>query len=218
MGDFMSSRRMTVETLFSQFQEGEGLTDEQRAKFKIYYDFLLQINEQLNLTAITMPKGVLNYHFADSLVLRKFLDMSTIKSIADVGSGAGFPALPLKIVFPHLRVLLIEVNRKKREFLRDLIRLLELKDVEICEFDWRTFLRTTTGAVDLFVSRAALNEVELARLFRHTSSYRDAQLVYWVSETWQPLPKAQQYIRRVEEYKVYRKRRKLVFMSIDSGD
>ena len=212
----MGSRRRTPDEFFKEFQVQYKLTDVQREQFRTYYEYLIAANKKLNLTAITSLKGVLNYHFADSLILSKFTDLRKIKSMADVGAGAGFPALPLKIVYPHLRVVLIEVTRKKQEFLRILVDLLGLKDVEVCGLDWRTFLRTTTGQIDLFVSRATLNEIEQCRLFRHTSSYRNATMVYWASDVWKPATKALNYIKRVEKYHVHRKDRKLVFMSLPS--
>ena len=71
------------------------------------------------------------------------VDLNKVKVIVDVGSGAGFPGIPLKILFPHLGIILIEVNKKKQRFLQTVIRILELKDIEVCGLDWRTFLRKT---------------------------------------------------------------------------
>jgi 16S rRNA (guanine527-N7)-methyltransferase len=210
----MRSRRIAPEALWAIFQEQEKLTDKHIELFKRYYDFLIQENTKINLTAVTGLKGVLYYHFVDSFIVREFMELKDISLIADVGAGAGFPAIPLKIVYPHLKVILIEVTKKKRKFLSDLISILELTDVEICDLDWRTFLRTTKADIDLFVSRAALGDAELCRMFRHNCPYRTSQMIYWASEQWQPSLKTQSFVRRVEEYKVHRKRRKLVFLGL----
>ncbi len=208
----MSSRTPSDEKRWAKFAQDENLAEAQLTQFQRYYQVLMEENERANLTAITALKQVLHHHFSDSLMLRKFTDLTKHAVIVDVGAGAGFPAIPLKIVYPHLAVLLIEVTHKKQLFLKRLVEELELENVEICPLDWRTFLRTTEGEADLFVSRAALDVVELCRLFRHTSAYRDAQLVYWASEQWAVPAKGKEYVERMEEYSVGHKQRKLVFL------
>lgn len=199
--------------LWQNFQENEGLSAEQLTQFQHYCDLLLSWNEQFNLTAITEVKGVITRHFADSLVLRRFLDLHSVSTVADIGSGAGFPGLPLKIVYPELEMVLIEVNHKKRRFLAQVIEDLKLQDVYVCDLDFRTFLRTSEGAVDLFLTRASLDPSELIRMFKPASPYRAAELVYWAAAEWEPSEKVLPYVRRVESYILSHKKRKLVFMS-----
>lgn len=199
------------------FLAREGsLSPEQVALFQRYEAFLSERNEDVNLTAITNPLSVVRYHFLDSLMLGKFMDMSTVKCLADIGTGPGFPAIPLKIMYPHLKMVLIEVNNKKRQFLTDLINLLGLNadDIEICAYDWRTFLRITEYDIDLFVTRAALADEELCRVLKPGCRYKNAPLVYWASKEWEVHPRAAQFVRRVEEYKIALKRRKLVFFGL----
>lgn len=205
------------QSLWQAFVQSESLTLEQRTLFERYYDILMAENEKFNLTAITSLKKVLSLHFSDSLALRKHLELSKISTIADVGSGAGLPALPLKIIYPDLNMILIEVTHKKRLFLEKVIEMLDLSSIEICPLDWRTFLRTTEGEIDLFTSRATLHEVELCRLFRQTSHYRNATLVYWASSHWQADKKAETYIERIETYALGNIERKLVFLKANSG-
>ena len=211
----MSSRKTTDQQRWEKFAEREDLTEAQVQKFQKYFELMIQENDRASLTAITGLKSVLHHHYSDSLILRKFTDLTKHKIVVDVGAGAGFPAIPLKILYPHLGVVLIEVTHKKREFLKLLVEELELEDVEICPLDWRTFLRTTEGEADLFVSRGALDVVELCRLFRHTSAYRKAQMVYWASESWLLPAKCKSFVERVEEYSVGHKNRKLVFLKTD---
>jgi len=207
-------RQKPAEKVWLDFQKNENLSEEQLEKFKKYEAILSEWNQEINLTAIKDLPGIIRQHFVDSLVLRQFMDLKKVKSIVDVGAGAGFPALPLKIVFPHLNILLIEVKRKKQKFLKALIEELELKDVEICDLDWRTFLRTTEGEIDLFVTRATFDEVELCRMFRSNSVYNKSKLVYWVSQEWESEPKVEKYLKEIKEYKLGKKVRKLSFWSI----
>jgi len=200
-------RQKDPEKVWRTFKESEKLTDSQLSLFTKYEALLSEQSRFIPLTAVKGVSAIVRQHFVDSMVLRKFINLSTISSIADVGAGAGFPSLPLKIIFPHIRVLLIEVNKKKQRFLKDLIAHLGLEDVELCSLDWRTFLRTTEGKIDLFVSRATFGDEELCRLFRFNSAYRSASLVYWVSELWEPEKKSLRYLVERYEYKLGKRKR-----------
>lgn len=100
-------------------------------KFAIYYQFLISENEKYNLTSITDEQEVYIKHFEDSLSIEKALDISSIESICDVGSGAGFPSIPLKIKYPHLKVTIIEPTAKRCHFLEQTVLKCELNDVII---------------------------------------------------------------------------------------
>jgi len=208
-------RSAPPERVWPKFEKECNLTSKQLSDFKCYEKLLSEWSKTRNLTAIRELAAVVNQHFKDSLPLADFVDMDSIKTIADVGAGAGFPGIPLKIMYPHLDLLLIEVNKKKQEFLREVIKELELENVEVVDVDWRTFIRKTESPIDLFITKAALDEVELSRMFKPTSSYRDRQLVYWASEDWVCKPAAEKFIRRVENYKLGRKDRKLVFLGME---
>jgi 16S rRNA (guanine527-N7)-methyltransferase len=208
----MKVRLKPEEKVWADFQELEKLTDQQVELFKMYERYLSKCNEEFNLTAIKDLSGIVRQHFQDSLALAKFVDLSKIKTICDIGTGAGFPAIPLKILFPHLRVILIEVTKKKVQFLTDLVNLLELSNVEVCELDWRTFLRKTEFEIDLFVTRAAIDELELSRAFKPACFYNKSTIVYWATQEWEAHPKAQDLVKRTEPYKLGHKHRKLVFL------
>ena len=144
--------------------------------------------------------------------MQNFIDLKTVTTICDIGSGPGFPGLPLKILFPHLKVILLEVTKKKQQFLSEVVALLGLENVEICDLDWRTFVRTTSFDIDLFVTRAALNETELTRAFRATCPYNKSTIVYWVSEEWEVIPKFADLVTKIETYKLGKKTRRLAFL------
>ena len=113
-----------------RLQEFFNLTNDQVAKFEKYRSLLLEWNEKFNLTAITDPDEIEEKHFIDSLLASNFVDFSKGK-LLDVGSGAGFPGIPLAIVFPKLKVTLLESNGKKISFLNEVKSQLGLENVVV---------------------------------------------------------------------------------------
>jgi 16S rRNA (guanine(527)-N(7))-methyltransferase RsmG len=208
-------REKPAEKIWAEFQESHKITDEQLEQFKKYKDLLSEWNKTMNLTAIHDLSGIVRQHFEDSVALAQHIDLKTIKSLADIGTGAGFPAIPLKIIFPHLQIFLLEVNKKKQQFLQALIDHLNLKDIEIVDLDWRTFLRTTQADIDLFVTRAAIDELELSRMFQPGCFYKNSRLIYWVTDVWEPHPRAKQFLRDLKNYSLGKRQRKLAFMGLE---
>ena len=102
---------------------------------------LLASNELFNLTAITEPSAIISDHLEDSVAITQYIDFNALHCIADIGTGAGFPGIPLKILFPTLKLILLEVNLKKVAFLQEVIKQLELSDCEVVPVDWRTFFK-----------------------------------------------------------------------------
>lgn len=195
-----------------------ALSDLQQKQFARYFELLSEYNELFNLTAIVQPAEIVAYHFQDSLAISKFVDFKKISMIADVGSGAGFPGIPLKIVFPHLDVILIEVTKKKIEFLELVCAELDLDSIMPMDLDWRTFLRKTDEPIDLFVSRASLHPDELIRMFKANCPYRTKQVVYWASKEWQLSAVEEPFFEKEERYSVKNKERRLIFFSTNKRD
>jgi len=202
--------------LWKELQSSFPLSNEQISQFQIYATFLVEQNELANLTALTELKSIIRYHFIDSLMLNKVVNPAKVKCIADIGPGAGFPSIPLKIRYPHLKIVLIEVGKKKQRFLQGLIDLLGLKDVEIVDCDLRSFVRITDYPVDVFVTRAALRERELCRVFQPGFTYKDASLVYWAGKDWQCDKMVAEFVKKEHTYKVGHKTRKLVLFKKES--
>lgn len=106
------------------------LSSEQIGQFCDYYEFLIEKNKVMNLTAITEVEDVLQKHFMDSLMISGYYDMEKVSSVIDIGTGAGFPGIPLKIAYPHLKICLVDSLGKRVQFLKDAAGRLGLTDVE----------------------------------------------------------------------------------------
>ena len=138
---------------------GLELNDKQLQQFDKYYELLVEWNKVMNLTGITEYEEVNEKHFIDSLSLVKVLSITDISSVIDIGTGAGFPGIPLKIVFPHLKVTLLDSLNKRINFLNKVIEELELKDIHTIHGRAEDFARQEEyrEQYDLCVSRAVAN-------------------------------------------------------------
>lgn len=138
---------------------GINLTEPQIENFLIYYEMLVEWNQVMNLTAITEYDDVLKKHFVDSMSLVKAYDVTKKSSVLDVGTGAGFPGLVLKIAFPELQVTLLDSLRKRIQFLDAVIDKLHLSGVETIHGRAEDFSKPgkLREKYDLCVSRAVAN-------------------------------------------------------------
>lgn len=108
---------------------GFNLSDNQINQFEKYYELLIEWNNKLNLTSITEEKEVIIKHFLDSIAINKVIDVNKSSSLIDLGTGAGFPGIPLKIVYPELEVTLVDSLNKRINFLLHVIDELDLEKV-----------------------------------------------------------------------------------------
>lgn len=138
---------------------GINLTENQINEFLIYYEMLTEWNQVMNLTAITEYSAVMKKHFVDSLSLVRACDMKKPTTVIDVGTGAGFPGLALKIAFPDLEIILLDSVNKKIQFLDAVIEKLKLQGVHTLHGRAEDFAKSGMfrSRYDLCVSRAVAN-------------------------------------------------------------
>ncbi len=132
---------------------GIVLTKEQLENLDIYYNLLKEENKKYNLTAITEEKEVYLKHFYDSITTTKIINLES-QSICDIGTGAGFPGLVLKIVFPNIKLTLIDATLKKCNFLQLVTQTLKLNDVKIINDRIENYAKTKREIFDIVISRA----------------------------------------------------------------
>lgn len=134
---------------------GMTLSLAQADQFVVYYNMLIEWNEKMNLTAITESDEVLSKHFIDSCLSSLVVEFDKHKRLIDIGTGAGFPGIPLKILYPHLEVTLVDALNKRINFLNHVIESLKLKDIRAVHARAEDLARTDERqAYDLCVSRA----------------------------------------------------------------
>lgn len=138
---------------------GIELTDPQLNAFETYYDMLIDRNKVMNLTAITEFDEVMDKHFLDSVYLFRSIKLEADYKLIDIGTGAGFPGIPLKIVFPELKITLLDSLNKRVGFLNDVIDELNLNDIEAIHGRAEDIARDKTyrASYDIAVSRAVAN-------------------------------------------------------------
>ena len=143
---------------------GVELTDQQIEQFIKYYEILVEWNSFMNLTGITEYEEVIQKHFVDSLALCKAIDVNQVNSLIDIGTGAGFPGIPLKIAYPHLEVTLLDSLQKRIKFLDEVVNQLGLEKVETIHGRAEDFAKPSMKreTYDLCVSRAVANLASLS--------------------------------------------------------
>ena len=130
-----------------------NLTDTMLEQLDTYYDLLVSENKKYNLTSITDKEQVYLKHFYDSLTLSKAIELNN-QSLCDIGTGAGFPGMVLKIAFPNLNVTLVDATEKKCKFLKMVIEKLNLKGIEVINARAEEYSKKTREIYDIVTSRA----------------------------------------------------------------
>ncbi|MCM3726861.1 16S rRNA (guanine(527)-N(7))-methyltransferase RsmG [Neobacillus cucumis] len=131
---------MNIEQFTANLQEkGISLSEKQLNQFEVYFTTLVEWNEKMNLTAITEKKDVYLKHFYDSITASFYFDFSKPFHLCDVGAGAGFPSIPLKIVYPQIEVTIVDSLNKRISFLNHLADVLNLENIHFVHDRAETF-------------------------------------------------------------------------------
>lgn len=143
---------------------GIDISQEQLKKLQQFYNLMIEKNKVMNLTRITEEEDVYLKHFYDSLTLVKAVDLTKDLTLCDVGTGAGFPGMVLKIVFPNLKITLIDSLQKRINYLNEVIDKLDLKDIEAIHDRCEEYIKKNSRKFDIVTSRAVANLTKLAEL------------------------------------------------------
>lgn len=131
-----------------------NINDEQLNKLEEYYNLLIEYNKVMNLTGITEKKEVYLKHFYDSLTLNKAINLKNINNLCDIGSGAGFPGLVIAIMFPNIKITLVDSLNKRIEFLNTVIDKLKLNNVTAIHSRIEEYSKHHTNEFDVVTCRA----------------------------------------------------------------
>ena len=130
------------------------ITDEQISKLDKYHELLVSWNEKMNLTGIVEKEAVYLKHFYDSLTLIKAVDLNKIETLCDIGTGAGFPGMVIKILFPNIKITLIDSLNKRINFLDNVIKELGLTNIETIHARIEEYGVTNKEKYDIVTARA----------------------------------------------------------------
>ncbi len=156
---------MNIEVFKEEVEKlGISLTDDQLNQLTLFYQLLLSWNEKMNLTRITNQEEVYLKHFYDSLTLYKEIKLETVDTLCDVGSGAGFPGIVLKIAFPNLNITLIDSLQKRVNYLNEVIKELKLSNIRAIHMRCEDYARVNREKYEVVTARAVANLKVLSEL------------------------------------------------------
>ena len=182
-----------------------SLSNDQISKIREYLRLLLKWNQSVSLTSVVDPVEILARHFGESMFVGCLISVENCR-LADLGAGAGFPGLALKIAYPNLRLVLIESNKKKCAFLSEVVRSLELKAVEVLPLRFEE-TRVATDFADIITARAVGRFRDILRWAKRALAHR-GHLILWLGAEdtakvsaspgwiWQPAAKIPESQRR----------------------
>lgn len=203
-----------------------SLTDAQIGQFVTYYEMLVEKNKVMNLTAITEFDEVIEKHFLDSLSLVRVHELTGEVSVMDMGTGAGFPGIPLKIAFPNLNVTLVDSLKKRILFLQDVINELGLEKIEAVHARAEELgkKKDYREQFDIVVSRAVANLASLgeycipfAKLGGQFISYKSGEIEEEVKNAKNAVFLLGGKVKEVYKFDLYEQKRSFVVIEKVKG-
>lgn len=183
-------------------------TEEQLEQLNKYYELLIEYNKVMNLTGITEKDQVYLKHFYDSLTIIKVIDLNMEETLCDIGTGAGFPGIVLKILFPNLKITLIDSLNKRIEFLKIVIKELNLKNIEALHERAEEYAINNIEKYDVVTSRAVapLNillelSIPLLKINKYFISYK-GNISREIIESKNALKQLDSIIEKIEEFEL----------------
>lgn len=185
-----------------------NLTEKQQEQLNTYYELLIEYNKVMNLTGIIEKEQVYLKHFYDSLTITKVIDPIQEQTLCDIGTGAGFPGLVLKIIFPNLKVTLVDSLNKRIEFLKTVIEKLELTNIEAIHARIEEYGKIEREKYDIVTSRAVapLNTlleyaIPLLKINKHFIAYK-GNCEEEITNSENALKKLDSKIEKLEKFKL----------------
>ena len=183
-------------------------TEEQLNQLNKYYELIVEYNKVMNLTGITEKEQVYLKHFYDSLTIAKVIDLNKEETLCDIGTGAGFPGIVLKILFPNLKVTLIDSLNKRIEFLKIVIKELNLNNIEAIHARAEEYAKDNIEKFDIVTSRAVapLNillelSIPLLKINKYFISYKGI-ISREIIESENALKQLDSKIDKIEEFEL----------------
>ena len=179
------------------------ITEQKLKQLNKYYEMIVEYNKVMNLTGITEIEQVYLKHFYDSLTITKIIDLNKEETLCDIGTGAGFPGMVIKILFPNLKITLVDSLNKRIEFLKQVIKELNLKDIEALHIRAEEFAQNNREKYDVVTSRAVapLNILlEYGIPLIKVNKYFIAYKANIIEESTNALEKLNSKIERIEKF------------------
>ena len=184
------------------------ITEQQLEQLNKYFELLIEYNKIMNLTGITDKEQVYLKHFYDSLTIVKVIDLKKEKTLCDIGTGAGLPGIVLKIVFPNLKITLIDSLNKRIEFLKIVIKELKLTEIEAIHTRAEEYASVNKEKFDIVTSRAVapLNilleySIPMVKINKYFISYK-GNIDQEIIESEKALKKLNSNIEQIKEFEL----------------
>ena len=183
-------------------------TQKQLEQLNRYYELIVEYNKVMNLTGIIEKEQVYLKHFYDSLTIAKVIDLNKEETLCDIGTGAGFPGIVLKIIFPNLKITLIDSLNKRIEFLKIVIKELNLENIEAIHTRAEEYAKENIEKFDVVTSRAVapLNillelSIPLLKINKYFISYK-GNISREIIESENALKQLDSKIDKIEEFEL----------------